>query len=71
MAFYTRILKMGFNVWACDADTAWMAHPAPFVNEYPMQYADMLTTTDCIDIEGDTQGESSLMHDGRDCGDCS
>lgn len=54
--FYTNILKLGFNVWACDADTAWMAHPAPFVNEYPMQYVDILTTTDCIDVEGDTRG---------------
>jgi len=33
-----------------------MAHPAPFVNEYPMQYVDILTTTDCIDVEGDTRG---------------
>ena len=54
--FYTNILTLGFNVWACDADTAWMAHPAPFVNEYPMQYVDILTTTDCIDVEGDTRG---------------
>ena len=23
--FYTRILKMGFNLWACDADTGWAA----------------------------------------------
>ena len=76
--FYSNILRLGFNVWACDADTAWMAHPAPsareapcgggaqrhscrreqapFVNEYPMQYVDILTTTDCIDVEGDTKG---------------
>ena len=56
MAFYTRILKMGFNIWACDADTGWMGNPVVFVNEYPMQHVDMLTTTDCIDLNGDTHG---------------
>ena len=56
VAFYTRILKMGFNVWACDADTGWMGNPRAFVNEYPMQHVDMLTTTDCIDVEGDERG---------------
>ena len=54
--FYKRILNMGFNLWACDADTGWMGNPAPFVNEYPMQHVDMMTTTDCIDVEGDTKG---------------
>jgi len=56
VAFYTRIIKMGFNVWACDADTGWMGNPHSFVNEYPMQHVDMFTTTDCIDVEGDTHG---------------
>ena len=56
VAFYTRILKMGFNLWACDADTGWMGDPTPFVNQYPMQYVDMLTTTDCIDLAGDQHG---------------
>ena len=56
VAFYTRILKMGFNVWACDADTGWMGNPRAFVNEYPMQHVDMLTTTDCIDVDGDERG---------------
>jgi hypothetical protein len=56
VAFYTRILKMGFNLWACDADTGWMGDPTQFVNEYPMQHVDMLTTTDCIDVEGDQKG---------------
>ena len=53
--FYTRILKRGFNVWACDADTAWMGNPAAFVSEYPMGFADILTTTDCIDVDGDVK----------------
>ena len=56
VAFYTRILKMGFNLWACDADTGWMGNPTVFVNEYPMQHVDMLTTTDCIDLKGDQAG---------------
>ncbi|KAL1518521.1 hypothetical protein AB1Y20_002810 [Prymnesium parvum] len=56
VAFYTRILNMGFNVWACDADTGWMGDPSKFTSEYPMQYVDMLTTTDCIDVEGDQHG---------------
>ena len=56
VAFYTRILTMGFNVWACDADTGWMGNPSAFVNEYPMQHVDVLTTTDCIDVEGDERG---------------
>jgi hypothetical protein len=56
VAFYMRILRMGFNIWACDADTGWMGDPSTFVKAYPMQYADMLTTTDCIDIEGDVHG---------------
>ena len=33
VAFYTRILTMGFNIWACDADTGWMGDPAPFIQE--------------------------------------
>ena len=37
--FYTRILTMGFNIWACDADTGWMGDPSTFVKAYPMQYA--------------------------------
>jgi hypothetical protein len=53
VTFYTRVLRMGFNVWACDADTGWMGNPAVFVNEFPMQHVDIFTTTDCIDIEGD------------------
>jgi len=56
VAFYTRILTMGFNVWACDADTGWMGDPSVFISEYPMQHVDMLTTTDCIDVEGDQRG---------------
>ena len=56
VAFYTRILQMGFNLWACDADTGWMGDPKPFVNEYPMQHVDIMTTTDCIDVEGDQHG---------------
>ena len=45
VAFYTRILTMGFNIWACDADTGWMGDPSVFIQEYPMQHVDMLTTT--------------------------
>ena len=30
-----------------------MGNPAPFVNEYPMGHVDIMTTTDCIDVEGD------------------
>lgn len=56
VAFYTRILTMGFNIWACDADTGWMGDPTPFIQEYPMQHVDMLTTTDCIDLKGDQAG---------------
>eukprot|EP00908_Phaeocystis_cordata_P010200 Transcript_21042.p1 GENE.Transcript_21042~~Transcript_21042.p1 ORF type:complete len:807 (+),score=158.02 Transcript_21042:127-2421(+) len=56
VAFYTRILTMGFNIWACDADTGWMGDPSVFIQEYPMQHVDMLTTTDCIDLEGDQKG---------------
>ncbi len=55
VSFYINILMLGYNVWACDADTAWMQHPGVFVNEYPMQHADILTTTDCIDVEGDVR----------------
>ena len=33
--FYSNILRLGFNVWACDADTAWMAHPAPSARVAP------------------------------------
>ena len=54
--FYTRILTMGFNIWACDADTGWMGDPTPFIQENPMQHVDMLTTTDCIDLKGDQAG---------------
>lgn len=39
VAFYMRILRMGFNIWACDADTGWMGDPSTFVKAYPMQYA--------------------------------
>ena len=56
VAFYTRILTMGFNIWACDADTGWMGDPTPFIQENPMQHVDMLTTTDCIDLKGDQAG---------------
>ena len=56
VAFHTRILTMGFNIWACDADTGWMGDPTPFIQEYPMQHVDMLTTTDCIDLKGDQAG---------------
>jgi len=56
VTFYRRILAMGFNIWACDADTGWMADPAPFIKEYPMEHVDLLTTTDCIDVEGDVRG---------------
>ena len=38
VAFYTRILTMGFNIWACDADTGWMGDPSVFIQEYPMQH---------------------------------
>lgn len=51
--FLQRLLARGVHVALSDADALWVADPRPFFSGKGLDKADVLVSTDCIDMDAD------------------
>ena len=58
--FYSNILRLGFNVWACDADAIFVTDPRPMMQTAPWTHADIAIAPDCIAIPEDARHRNGV-----------
>ena len=60
--FVQDLLDMNLNPILSDADVAWMRDPRAYFNKGTYGKADILVSTDCIDVPGDKDDSNKCAH---------